>query len=53
MLFTNSLFQFDYTMVALMTLILAFHSEFYTLVNKEKVEKIQLKYITLLKRYLM
>jgi len=44
--------QFDPLMVALMTLILAFHADFYTLVNRERVEKVQLKYIIILQRYL-
>ena len=35
-----------------MTLILAFNADFYTLVNRDRVEKIQLKYIMILQRYL-
>ena len=45
-------FQFDCCMNVLMTLILAFHPDFYFLINKDKVEKIQLKYIMMLQRYL-
>ena len=39
-------------MVGLMALILAFNADFYTLVNRDRVEKIQLKYIMILQRYL-
>ena len=46
------IFQFDTTMVVLMTLILVFHADFYTLINRDKLEKIQMKYIMILHRYL-
>ena len=39
-------------MVVLMSLILVFHADFYTLVNRDRVEKIQLKYIMILHGYL-
>ena len=35
-----------------MALILAFNADFYTLVNRDRVEQIQLKYIMILQRYL-
>ena len=35
-----------------MTLILTFNADFYTLVNRDRVEKIQMKYIMILQRYL-
>ena len=35
-----------------MTLILTFNADFYYLVNRESVEKIQIKYIMMLQRYL-
>jgi len=44
--------KFDTTMVVLMTLILVFHADFYTLINRDKLEKIQMKYIMILHRYL-
>ena len=44
--------QFDYLLVSLMTLILAFNADFYTLVKRDKVEEIQMKYIMMLKRYI-
>lgn len=44
--------KFDFLMVVLMTLILAFNADFYTLVNRDSVEKVQMKYIMLLQRYL-
>eukprot|EP00092_Neocalanus_flemingeri_P023610 GFUD01025604.1.p1 GENE.GFUD01025604.1~~GFUD01025604.1.p1 ORF type:complete len:567 (+),score=140.62 GFUD01025604.1:112-1812(+) len=43
---------FDYWMVTLMSLILVFNADFYTLVSRDRVEKIQLKFIMILKRYL-
>ena len=39
-------------MNVLMTLILAFHPDFYILINRDKVEMIQLKYVMMLQRYL-
>lgn len=44
--------RFDPMMVGLMVLILTFNSDFYTLDRMDKVEKIQVKYITILQRYL-
>ena len=35
-----------------MTLILTFNGDFYTLVKRDKVEEIQMKYIMMLKRYI-
>jgi len=43
---------FDYWMVTLLSIILTFHAEFYTLDNSDIVENIQLKYIIILQRYL-
>ena len=51
-IFSYNYFQFDCSMVDLMTLILAFNADFYTLVDRGKIEKIQTKYIMLLQRYL-
>ena len=39
-------------MVVLMALILVFHADFYTLVNRDRVEKIQMKYTIILQKYL-
>ena len=46
------IFKFDYWMVLLMNLIIIFHADYYTLVNRDRVEKIQMKYIMILHRYL-
>ena len=39
-------------MVVLMALILVFNADFYTLVNRDRVEKIQIKYTLILQKYL-
>jgi len=44
--------KFDYLLVSLMTVILAFNADFYTLLERDKLEKIQMNYIKVLNRYL-
>ena len=39
-------------MIGLLTFILLFNADFYALQNRDRVEKIQLKYIMILQRYL-
>jgi hypothetical protein len=39
-------------MIGLLTFILLFNADFYTLQNRDRVEKIQMKYIMVLQRYL-
>ena len=39
-------------MVVLMALILVFNADFYTLVNRDRVERIQMKYTLILQKYL-
>jgi len=44
--------KFDGPLVLIMTMILIFNPDFSAIVHREKVEKLQLKYILLLQRYL-